>query len=187
MSLAADSRRRDAIRAGLGAAAGALVAGPALAARAAAAVEPDGVLLRELIEQQLALTTAYEELARDSSPLEEEVRKAAELFARQEREHAEALTAAYEDLGERPPRQPDPDDVDGLAGAENQEDALELLQGMTEQAIATLNDGGERFRSPDLVRTSAQIVGCEAQHLVVIRQQLDSEPVPDAFSTGEPE
>jgi len=119
--------------------------------------------------------------------LEEEVARAAELFAGQERQHAEALIAAYEDLGEEPPKSPEPEQVDGLAGAENQEAALGFLLARTDEAIASLNDGAARFTAPDLVRTAAQIAGNEAQHRVVLRQQLGDEPVPDAFSTGEPE
>jgi hypothetical protein len=172
--------RRDAIAAGLAAAVGATALGRG--ARALAKGD-DAARLRRLIEQQQALEVAYRELAAGDA-LDQEVARAAELFAGQERQHAEALVAAYEDLGEEPPAPPAPAEVEELGGVEAQEEGLELLLAMTNAAIARLNDGAVRFTAPDLVRTAAQIAGNEAQHVVVLRQQLGEDPVPEAFSTG---
>lgn len=134
------------------------------------------------LEQRVAL--AYEAIA-SLELLEDEVSRAAELFAQQEREHADALVAAVEDLGGAAPEPPAPSDVEGLLGLESQPEALELALRLENELVVAYLDAAEVTSDTALLRTFAQILGCEAQHEVVLRQQLGVDPVPEAFEEGE--
>jgi rubrerythrin len=177
-------RRRDAVL-GSALAATTLVAGSRLAQPVSAQALADGdvpVLQRALrLEQTLAV--AYEFVA-ESGELEPEVQEAALLFAGQEREHAEALTSALLDLGGTPERPPEPDLIEGLVALTSQPAMLEFLVELERDAVAVYGGAAMELTAPDLLKTGAQIVCNEAQHLVVLRQQLGEEAVPAAFETG---
>lgn len=164
----------------LTAAAAAVALGPRLAG--ALVAEGDEERLVRLIEREQELATAYRALAAGDL-LDREVRAAAELFAEQERQHAEALSAALEDLGGSAPRAPDPADVQGLGAVTSQRAALELLVEREVGALDAYADAAVGFEASDLVATAAQISANQAQHLVVFRQQLGEEPLPNAVVT----
>jgi rubrerythrin len=145
--------------------------------------DEDVLVLERLLELERTLAVAYE-LAVARGVLDPEVQAAAELFAEQEREHAETLASALVDLGGPSPGPPQPDEIDGLSDLESQPAVLEFLAARERQAIALYGEAATRLTEPDLLRTGAQIVGNEAQHLVVLRQQLGEEPVPDVFPPG---
>jgi rubrerythrin len=181
--------RRDAFRRGaiLAGAAGAMLSRlppVALAGRPPVPHDEAGVLERALeIERELVAT--YEEAA-TGDVLDEEVRVAVRLFAEQEGEHVEALTAALTDLGATPPSTPRrrAKGVDGIEGLDTQARLLEHAVRLEGEAIAIYNAAATRLATPDLLRTAAQISCNEAQHLVVLREQLGEQAVPGAFETG---
>jgi rubrerythrin len=181
-------RRRDAVLGGLTAAA-TIAAGPrALARQSSPPALPEGDL--EIVERALKLEerlAASYAMAARGELLEEEVREAAELFAAQEREHADALRAALVDLGGAVPELPATSRIDDLGEIGSQRALLELLAGLEREAIAFYDEAATRLTAPDLLKTGAQIVGSEAQHLAVLRQQLGQEPVPVVFGAGAPD
>jgi rubrerythrin len=183
----ADATRRDALVRGI-AAGGALAAGSAgllLAGRAGAKGDDVSGLVARAIELEQNARVAYEELAAGDL-LDEEVAAAAELFAEQQREHVEALTAALEDLGTVPPPPPRPAEVEGLEDAEPQAEALELAIDLENALIRAY---GELVAAPagrEILKTATQIALNAAQHVVVLRQQLGEPPLPEDVETGEP-
>jgi rubrerythrin len=179
------TRRASAHRAlALGGAALAAGSVPALLrARGAFAKTRDAAVLTELIELEQRAEVAYRSLA-GTDLLDQEIREAADLFADQEHEHVEALTAALEDLGGRAPKEPPAGDVEGLSELDGQEDALRFLVDLENEAIAAFADAAAELRASDLLKTGAQIVANDAQHLAVLRQQLGEDPAPGAFEDG---
>jgi rubrerythrin len=111
----------------------------------------------------------------------------ARVFAEQEQEHADALGRALRDRGTSPP--PKPVDEAGVAGLARAlaGDAREIAAFAVElenRALAAYYVAHARLEAPELLSTVASIMGNEAQHLVVLRQELGSTPVTDAFVTG---
>lgn len=179
--------RRDAVRRGAALAGGALAVGSlglARAARAAAKQADDAATLTRLIELEQRAALAYRELA-DGDLLDEEVRKAAEVFAQQEDAHAEALIAALEELGGTAPEPPRTEDIEGLDELDRQKEALELAIDLENALVRAYDDAAETFTSFALLKTCSQIVANEGQHLAVAREQLGLDPVPEAFERGE--
>lgn len=169
----------------------ALVAGAAFALTGATSAgaqdeDDDVATLERLIELEQRAAVAYRAMADEGDLLDEEVRVAVEEFARQEDEHAEALIAALEDRGGAAPDPPRPDDVEGLDDLDSQEDALQLAIDLESALVRAYGDAAETFAAFELLKTCAQILGAEGQHLVVARQQLGDDPVPEAFETGRP-
>ena len=51
-------------------------------------------------------------------------------------------------------------------------------------ALAAYYQAHQKLRGAKLLRTTARIMASEGQHLVVLRQALGRDPVPNAFETG---
>jgi rubrerythrin len=110
------------------------------------------------------------------------------LLRDQENEHARALTLALEQLGGTPPamrariRQ-----VEGLAEAlaGGQTTILEFSLALEEMTVAAYHEAAQRLTDTKLMQTAASIMCNDGQHLVVLRQMLKRNPVPNAFETGE--
>ncbi len=114
-------------------------------------------------------------------------RRFASLAARirgQEREHARALTAALRALGGSPPAPPRPADIRGLAALKTQREVANFAVELENMALAAYYQAHQKLRSAKLLRTTAQVMASEGQHLVVLRQALGREPLPNAFETG---
>lgn len=183
----ARGNRRWAIRSSVGAATGIATVSalaPLDAAGALTTAQTDLQLVEAAIKLEQRAAVAYETIA-SGEYLEEEVRRAAELFARQEHDHVDALTAALEDLGGASPERPKVVDVEGLSALESQRGALDLAIRIEGELVRAYLEAAAGLESTALLRTAAQILGSDAQHLVVLRQQLGEDPVPDAFETGE--
>ena len=182
--------RRAAIRDGLVVAGGAVAAaaGPPLygAGSALAKAEDASALLTRAIELEQTSVVTYRTLA-GGDLLEAEVRRAAELFADQEQLHVDALVDALEERGGTRPEPPKAARVEGLDGLDSQADALEFAIELENKTVVVYDRIAAELDEADLVKTAAQIVGNEAQHLVVLRQQLGEDPVPDAFEAGKGE
>jgi rubrerythrin len=111
----------------------------------------------------------------------------AKLFRDQEQEHADGLTQALEGLGGAAPRPPAPQEVEELGAVQSQEEFLRFAVELENMAVVAYIDAHRRLQSPDLLKTGAQIIANEGQHLVVLRQALGASPaesVPSAFEAG---
>jgi rubrerythrin len=182
---AGHATRRQALGRGL-IAGGALAAGPAAVLAAAGRAEAkagEAALLERAIELEQEASVAYESLA-EGDLLDEEVAKAAVLFADQQREHVGALSAALEDLDGKAPAMPRPAQIEGLEEASSQADGLTLAIDLENALIRVYGEIVASPAGPAILKTVVEIAGNAAQHLVVLRQQLGDPPLPEAFETG---
>ena len=188
--LEADTTRREAVRRGL-------VAGGALAAAATvpmllrtrsafAQAEDDTAIIEAAATAEIEAVVAYETMAR-SGLLRGPVADIIRLFGNQEEEHFNELVRLLEDMGGEEPEKPEAADISGLGGlvAEPQmlTFALELENGLIQEYVGAF----ENLKDPELLKTTAQIMSNEGQHLVMLRLALGADPVglvPSAFETG---
>jgi rubrerythrin len=155
-----------------------------LGARSAfAAATDDAAILIAAVKLENTAVAAYDAAIR-SGRLEPRVLAAARLFKRQEQEHAAALSAALRKLGQTPPAGADAKLLAPLAKARDQAAILGFAIELETMAVAAYYDAHKKLRDPALLRTGAEIMANEGQHLVVLRQALGRNPVPEAFATG---
>jgi rubrerythrin len=182
-----EATRRDAVRRGLargGAAIGAALVPTLLSVRNAfAASGGDAAILASAIKLENTAVAAYAAAVK-SGLLTPPVRRAAVLFGRQEAEHAAALTAALKALGGTPPTGTDVKLLARLKGVRTQKQVLEFAVELETMAVAAYHDAARRLQGARLLQTGAQIMSNEGQHLVVLRQALGKDPVPNAFEAG---
>jgi ferritin-like protein len=175
---------------GLGAAAIAASSVPLLLTvrNAFAQAGDDGKILQSAIDIERIAVIAYG-AAIDSGLLSAGVEKVARQFRGHEQEHADALTTALTDLGGTPPPAPSGvKDVDkvvkGLGAVKSQADILNFAIELETAAVAAYYDAHRRLIDAKLLQTGASIMANEGQHLVVLRQAVKQDPVPNAFETG---
>jgi rubrerythrin len=182
-----EATRRDAVRRGI------VVGGAVLAAtsipvllrvrNAFAQAEGDAGILQSAIGVELTAVVAYDAMAK-SGLLDPRIEKVTQLFRDQEQEHADGLITALEELeGEARPK-PRPEDIEGLGDIKSQTDILNFAVELENMAVAAYYDAHGRLEGSRLLQTAAQIMANEGQHLVVLRQALRKNPVPDAFERG---
>jgi rubrerythrin len=180
--LTAPTTRRQALRlAGLGAGAAALP-GLLLPAIAQAQSSDDDDLndfLEPAIELEQAAALAYETAA-EAKGLDAELKRTFESFRDQEQAHATALRGALDSLGfDLPDEITDPADSDHLDGIEDLKSAndyLAFLVDLEQEQVRYYASDAPALDSEDLIRTSAEILGCQAQHLVVLREAQGAAP-----------
>ena len=188
--LDAETTRRDAVRRGL-------LAGGALAAVSAvpllvrtrsafAQASDDTAIIEAAATAEIEATVAYETMV-GSGLLRGPVADIIRLFGNQEEEHFNALVRLLEDRGAEEPERPEPADIPGLDGlaAEPQmlSFALELENGLIQEYVEAF----AKLEDSELLKTTAQIMSNEGQHLVMLRLALGADPVslvPSAFETG---
>lgn len=207
MSDLAHSRRETLRRAALGAAA--LTAAGVLRPGAALAQTTDQDELRDFLAEAIALeqiaALGYALAAQSTGPAPE-LKSTLELLRDQEQAHANAFRSAIDALGFDAPDPPDSptdtgvfDDVDGIDDetASRLSDLLRGLDGLKgdklfdyllelerEQLSYYIGQGPD-VDSEDLSTTAAEIAGCEAQHVYVLRRQLGSNPADALVAAGE--
>ena len=142
----------------------------------AATTEENIDILRRLLQPEVRAAAFYE---RAAELLDGEVAEAAELFARQEREHVDAITEAIEDLGGTPSTEDEKNEI-----PDGDDEILQAAAEIENRAIAAMNDAAGRLSDPALRRTIFEIVAVEAEHLAVLNGELGQIQVPDAFTTG---
>ena len=188
-----ESIRRAALAAGALAASG--LARPALAA----AQSTDDEELRDFLVEAIALeditVLAYITAAEGAGP---EFKAMFEHFRDQEQAHANALNQAIDELGFDAPDAPDSptdtgvyDDIDGLddgtvkrlddrlaeiANANGLDQLIDVLLSLEEEQLTYYGTEGPQLDSEDLSTTAASIAGCQAQHLVVLNENVGREP-----------
>ena len=185
-----EATRRDAMRRGI-AVGGTLLAATSIplllrVRNAFAQSEGDGDagILTAAIGLEQTAVVAYDTAAA-SGLLDAATTKVAEKFRDQEQEHADALKTALEELGGTAPSPPKPEDVEGLSGLESQADVANFAIELETMAVAAYYDAHQKLEDVKLLQTGASIMANEGQHLVVLRQAVKKDPVPNAFETGE--
>ncbi len=183
-----EATRRDAVRRGLaagGAVLGAALVPALLSVRQAFAAAPqnDAGILASAIRLENTAVAAYAAAVK-SGLLTPQFRRTAALFGRQEAEHAAALTAALKSLGGTPPAGTDAKLLAPLKSARSQQQVAQFAIELETMAVAAYYDASKKLRQARLLQTSAQIMSNEGQHLVVLRQTLGKNPVPQAFANG---
>jgi rubrerythrin len=200
------SRRNALGRAGLAAAA--LAAAGVLRPGAAQAQTSDETL-RDFLAEAIALeqiaALAYALAADDNAGTE--LKRLFELFRDQEQAHANALRSAIDDLGYDAPEPPDTptdsgvfDDVDGiddetatrlsdllqgLDGLKGPDQRLDHLFELEQAQLSFYIAEGPDVESADLSATSAEIAGCQAQHIYVLRGEVGDNPADALIAAGE--
>lgn len=208
MSAYGESRRELLRRAAIGA--GALSAsGLVLPALAGAQSTEDDDLRDYLVEatglEQIAVL-AYGTTA-EAKGMEPVVKKDLLAFRDQEQAHANAWRTALDSLGFDAPDAPDSptdtgvfSDVEGLSDdAANEltgllddldklskpEEYLDYLAELERRELAYYVGEAPALDSEDLATTSAEIAGCQAEHLVVLRQALGDSPAKSVESASD--
>jgi hypothetical protein len=188
-----EALRRGALAAGTLAAAGMLR--PALAAAQSSADDDLRDYLVPAVGLEQITVLAY---ARASEEADPDGRELLLTFRDQEQAHASAWREALDSLGFDAPDAPDSpddtgvfDDVDGLSDdlageykellgkigdASGADGYLELLADLESRQIAYYVHFAPLVDSFDLATTSAEISGCQAAHLVVLREQIKDDP-----------
>ncbi|MBA3748299.1 MAG: ferritin-like domain-containing protein [Solirubrobacterales bacterium] len=183
--------RRDLLRRGLGLG-GAVIAASSIplfasVRNAFAATGGDAEILSSAIHLEQVAVLAYG-AAIDSGRLTPSFAKVLTRFRDHEQEHADALTTALTDLGGTPPKNATAADVEtvvkGLAGARSQRDIVNLAIVLEMATVAAYHDAHRKLVDAKLLQAGASIMATQAQHLVVLRQAVRSNPVPHAFEVG---
>jgi rubrerythrin len=106
-------------------------------------------------------------------------------FLDHENQHAQALGDALDQKGAKQPAPPTRAQIPGLASLRSQQQALEFAIGLERRAIATYYKATETLSDANALKTLATIMGCDGQHLTVLRQLAGRPAVPRAFETGQ--
>jgi rubrerythrin len=184
--------RRDLLRRGftLGGAAIAAASIPLLwsVRNAFADAGSDGPILARAIDLERVAVIAYG-AAIDSGLLSPAMLRIARRLRDHEREHADALTTALTDLGGSPPQAPrgvaDVDKVvKGLGAVKSQADVVNFAIELETATVAAYYDAHAKLIEARLLQTGASIMASEGQHLVVLRNAVRKDLVPNAFETG---
>jgi rubrerythrin len=160
----------------LGGAAAVPLLGTAGEALAAARGDRQIVTAAIVLEQH---AVAIYDAALETGRLDPSLQKIVRHLRDQEREHADGLARALRGLGGRRP--PPGSTLEGFPRGHRF--ANFALQ-MEDELIAAYYEAMPRLR-PGLRQPLASIMASEAQHLVVLRQALGRDPLPQAFETGD--
>ena len=107
------------------------------------------------------------------------------LFLEHERQHADQLEAALENLGAKPPIPPSRADIPGLRAAQrSRQAAARFAVDLELRTIAAYQGAIREQLDSNVIRTSAGAMGTDAQQLVVLRNVAGLLPVPRAFESG---
>jgi len=152
-----------------------------------AATGADGEILESAITLERIAVLAYGE-AIGSKLLTPRFAAVVRRFREHERQHAATLSTALTDLGGALPEEPVAADVEGVAkglgDAKSQADVANFLIELELAQVAAYYDAHAKLIDAKLLQTGVAIMANEAQHLVVLRQAVDKDPVPHAFENG---
>jgi rubrerythrin len=133
------------------------------------------------VEQTAAV--AYEAIANSGHA---SVRTAALLRMLQDHDnqHAQQLVAALDSQGVKPPIPPRRAAIRGLARVHDDATAIAFAIDLELRAVGAYNEVVRYVADPNLLRTVAGAMGTDGQHLVVLRQLAQRQPVPAALERG---
>jgi rubrerythrin len=156
------------------------------AGEALARTGDDTRILARAIELELRAALAYS-TAVASGRLDAATTGTFRGFGQQAQRHADALAQGLRRLGGRVPAGPRrAAEVPGLTEAvqRGQAATVSFALELEDSLVAYYYDALGKLRDPGVVSTAASIMANEGQHLVVLREALGTEPLPDAFETG---
>ena len=166
--------------------AGAAAAGVALALPSVAAGADDEqrreAALKSVLGLEQTALVAYEAIA-NAGVLTTTLR----MFLEQERQHADQLETALQNMGSKPPIPPKRTAIRGLGAATtSKEAAARFAIALELRTIAAYQGAIALAADPSVLRTNAGAMGTDAQQLVVLRRVAGVPLVPRAFETGRP-
>jgi rubrerythrin len=166
----------------------ALVASAATAAFPSVALADDkkamtaAALSSSLAAVQVAVVS-YEAIA-NAGILGRFVQSTFRTFLDQENQHASALGDALDQMGKSQPVPPRRNQIRGLNSLKTQTQALAFAIGLERHAISTFYRAMSDLKDANALKTLASIMGCDGQHVTVLRQLAHQPAVPNAFETG---
>ncbi len=124
-----------------------------------------------------------------SGKLDAKTTQVARLFKSHEEAHRDALTSALQSLGGgSPPVAPASARASSLLRpllkVRSQKDIALYAIELESVFVAAYHDAHRKLKDAHLLKTGAQIMANEGQHLVVLRTAVKRPPVPDAFEIG---
>ena len=141
------------------------------------------------VEQALAFVYAAAVASGDAH-----VRALARRFVEHERRHLVELNRAVEAVGGRRVRSATPGSVDALARSlritpvftalSTPTEVLGFMLALERSAIGVLNDAHRELADDRLLQLATTILACQAQHVLVLRQALHADPLPQALEPG---
>jgi rubrerythrin len=165
--------RRGLVR---GAAAGSLLL-LAGARGASAQLGEDRTVVTAALDLERRALAAYED-ASTSEALDVDTRGIARRFAEHQREHVDALAGLLGQTGGAD-AEPAGGEEEGGGG---RDDFLRTAIGLEEEALRAYRTAHERLRDASLVKLGSGVMANHGQHLVVLRDALEEEPLTDAFA-----
>ena len=105
-------------------------------------------------------------------------------FLGQENDHAKALGDALDQMGGRQPSPPRRSEIPGLGSLRSQRQAIQFAIGLERRAISTYYKAAGELKDANALKTLASIMGCDGQHVTVLRQLAGQPAVPRAFEIG---
>ena len=163
-----------------------LAAAPATAQAAISNDQRDKLAQRALaqaLEVEQTAVVAYEAIA-NSGHLSNRVTSALRALHDDDREHADQLVTALENLGVKPPIPPRRATIQGLAHVRTDPEAAEFAILLERRAVAAYLEVVPNLSDANLLRTVAGAMGTDGQHLVVLRELSHRPPVSGAFERG---
>jgi len=142
-----------------------------------------GAALASALMFEQTAVVAYEAIA-NSGRLSGRVTTLMRALLDDDRQHAEQLVVALEDMGEKPPIPPRRATIPGLGRVRDDVDAADFAIGLELRAIGAYLEAVANFSDANVLRTIIGAMGTDGQHLVVLRQAARRPPVPGAFERG---
>ncbi len=158
----------------------ALLAGrDVLAAKAGGSTAADANILNTALAAELEAVAAYQ-VGAESGLLEKPVLALAGQFQGHHKEHADVLAKTIRQLGGKPVDAKKKYDFPTSA-LKDQADVLRFAASLEKGAVSAYLGAVPLFRSRELSKAAASILGDEAMHWAVLRNALGENPVPSAF------
>jgi rubrerythrin len=111
--------------------------------------------------------------------------RSSRVIVAQEREHADRLTDAIEQLGGQPNPPKTPEEyARAFPALRTEDDVLRFAIDLENAAIRFYHESLPKLSGPELRLTAAAIATSEAEHAALLRGELGRPQVPDAFVTG---
>jgi rubrerythrin len=173
--------RRQALAGGTAAAASAAV--PAVA-RAQDKKAMNRTALTSSLEVVQTAVVAYTAIA-NGDLLRGSVQTTFRTFLDHEQQHEQALGDALDGIGAKQPAPPTRAQIRGLTSLRSQQQAIAFAIALERREVATFYKATETLKDANALKTLASIMGCDGQHLTVLRQLAGRTAVPRAFETGQ--
>ncbi len=148
----------------------------------------DAQVVKAAIGLEQVAVFAYD-AALKSGKLDGKTTQVARLFKTHEEAHRDGLISALQSLGGGSPPTP-PASLRAnsllrpLLKVRNQKEIALYTIELESVAVAAYHDANRKLKDARLLKTGAQIMANEGQHLVVLRTAVKRPPVPDAFEVG---